>query len=132
MFSLLLVTGFKITRDTPMAHRIGTVWCKPYFKNLVIFHFIKFGNRSTGNQLVIHYQDTFVTLPQTQFFFRTDHTVTGFSTNFSFFNFPGFSFFIVKNGSNSCYRNFLSRCNIGCSANDLYFFAISKINLGKV
>ena len=56
--------------------------------------------------------------------------MTSFSTDFTFFDFPSISFFVVEGGSHRSHRHFLSLGNIRRTTNNLHRRIGTDVYLG--
>src|SRR5690606_29694846 len=118
----------QVTGNTPVAHGIGTVWRKAYFKNFVFLNAEYFMAWRTGLKLFIKHHNAIMAFSQPKFIFGTNHTVAVFATYLSFLYLECVAFFIIKGCAYCCYRNFLPHSHIWRPANNLYRNSVAQVN----
>ena len=114
-----------------MAHRIRSVGSKPYFKYFICHDFKNFFTRFASLITIFKYHNTLVALAQTQFVFCTNHSLTYFASNLTFFNGERFPIFSIKCCANCGYWNRLACSNIGRPTYNLNMFCFAYVNFGN-
>ena len=76
-------------------------------------------------QRAIQYHNTLVTLSQTQFVLRTDHSMTLFPTDFAFLNLERFPLLVIESSPNGGYSNLLSLSYIGSPTDNRYYASLT-------
>ena len=114
-----------------MAHGIGSVGGKAYFKDRIGYHTEYLTTRLTYRQSAAQDHDSLMRVAQAKFIFGTNHPMTLLSADFAFLNLKGFTLFVIKGCPNSCHGHFLTFGYIGRPAYDRQDDSLSYLNLGK-